>query len=150
VHYFAEGRPDLLAWAFAFAGVFIAAYGSQNKWNGGYIIGAALIGVGVCFKQTTAMLTVVPPIVMLICERRTTLLASFLFSLMPLFFVGAFFLGIYLFAPDLYYYMVVVPRSYPVSVEAWLKEIWIFLAGATCLWFGLACVFGAVSQFGGL
>ena len=148
VHYFAEGRPDLLAWAFAFAGLFISVYGCQNKWNGGYIIGGALITVGVCFKQTTAMLTVVPPIAILVCGRLHAALLPFLFSLTPLVFVGTFFLCIYLFVPDLYYYMVVIPRSYPVSVKVWLKEIWTYLAGATSLWFGLACVLIAVRRFG--
>jgi hypothetical protein len=148
VNYFAEGRPDLLAWAFGFAGLFFAFYGHQNKWNGGYVIGAALITVGVCFKQTAAMLIVVPPIAILICGRRSVSLPSFLFSLTPLVCVGVFFLCIYLLAPDLYHYMVVVPRSYPVSIEVWLKGMWSFLAGAACLWFGLGSVLGAASPLG--
>src|SRR5262249_16072386 len=117
------------------------------KGNGGYVIGAALITLGVIFKQTTAMLTVVPPIAILICDRRRVSATSLIFSLTPLVFVGAFFLCIYLLAPNLYHYMVVVPRSYPVNIEAWLKGIWGFLAGASVLWFGLAL--RSRSPFGG-
>jgi hypothetical protein len=145
VSYFAEGRPDLLAWAFGIAGLFLAFLGHRNKWNGGYVIGAALTTAAVCFKQTAAMLTVVPPIALLICERRSVLLLSLLFSLMPVVFVGVFFLCIYLLAPDLYHYMVVVPRSYPIRMDVWLRGMSSFIAGAVCLWFGLGLVLGAAS-----
>jgi hypothetical protein len=47
--------------------------------------------------------------------------------------------------------MLVVPRLYPVSLDAWLKYLGEFIAGAVSLWFGLGWVLAAgspLSQFG--
>jgi hypothetical protein len=151
VSYYCEGRPDYPAWALGFSGLLLMLYGRQNKRWGSFVAGAILITAGVCFKQTAAMLTIVPPIVALCIDRERILSSSFLLSLMPIAFVGGWFLRVYAFTPELYYYMVVVPKRYSIHLVLWLRIIGEFLAGAASLWFGLGWVLAStsgLSQFG--
>ena len=150
VSWYSEGRPDYPAWALGFSGLLLALYGGHNRSLGRVLTGAILITAGACFKQTAAMLVIVPPIVLL-CDLNRHSFYSSLLTLTPILFVGALFLSFYAFTPELYYYTMVLPRLYPVSLNAWLKYLFEFIAGAVSLWFGLGWVLAAgspLSQFG--
>ena len=150
VTYYSEGRPDYPAWAISFSGLLLTLYGGHHRSLRSLLIGSILITAGVCFKQTAAMLVIVPSLVLL-CDSNRHSFYSFLLSLTPIVFVSALFLYFYAFTPELYYYMMVLPRLYPVSLHAWLKYLGEFIAGAVSLWFGLGWLLAAgspLSQFG--
>jgi hypothetical protein len=150
VTYYSEGRPDYPAWALGFSGLLLTLYGGRNRSLASLMIGSILITAGVCFKQTTAMLIIVPPLVLL-CDLNRHSFHWFLLSLTPIVFVGALLLSFYAFTPELYYYMMVLPRLYPVSLHAWWQYLGEIIAGAVSLWFGLGWVLAArspLSQFG--
>ena len=151
VTYYSEGRPDYPAWAISLSGLLLTLHGGHNRSFGRLLIGSILITAGVCFKQTAAMLVMVPPLVLLCGGFNRHSFYSFLLTLTPLVFVSTLFLSFYAFTPELYYYTVVVQRLYPVSLHAWLKYLGEFIAGAVSLWFGLGWLLAAgspLSQFG--
>jgi hypothetical protein len=134
---FAEGRPDLLAWLFGFAGLIMLFRDCQQRPSYRYFVGVALIIIGVSFKQPVAMLVLVPPLALLADRRQGITKLGLILSLGPAFCVVLLFLCIYAIAPHVFYYMVTVPSRYPIGLGAWLKGMWRFLFGAVCLWYGL-------------
>lgn len=133
----------MMAWALAFAGLFLVY--PLRSWRRA-LLGALLIVGGAAFKQPAAMLALVPPIVALIERRALPDLAR---SLAPLAGIGLFFLGLRLLAPTVWFYMVTVPRLYPISPAGWLRDLLQFLAGAAPLWVAVGAALGAGTQLKG-
>jgi hypothetical protein len=141
VGYFAEGRPDFVAWLCGFAGLILIYQDSHSKVSYRYLFGLILFVVAVTFKQTAAMLVVVPPIAMIFEGRKTKPIWKPALSFGPALCVTLVFALLYFFEPIYFFYMVEVPRSWPINWEGWLKGMWAFLIGAPCLWYAIALLF---------
>lgn len=147
IGYFAEGRPDMLAWLLAYAGLILMYlyYGSRSVWY--YVGGIALIVAAVSIKQTMAMLVLVPPVALYFERRDGRPLKEYVLSIGPAFCVVLLIAALWLFAKDVFHYMFVVARAWPVNWEAWPKTLWLIAGGAPCIWFALAYAFRHAASF---
>lgn len=143
VGYFAEGRPDFPAWLFDFSGIILIYQDFYSRISYRYLFGVIFIVIAVLFKQTAAMLVLVPPIATIFDDWKTHTIWKHALSLGPAVCVSLVFAYLYFFAPICFFYMVEVPGSWPINWDGWLKGMWAILVGAPCLWYAIA---GLLSQ----
>lgn len=140
VQFFSEGRPDFSAWLFGCAGLIFLYQDLYGKVSYRYFLGVILLLIAVTFKQTAAMLVIIPPIVIFIEERNSWNLLRLALSLGPILGVFLFFFYLYFFAPTTFFYMVDAPRGYPINWGIFLKRMLELLLWAPCLWYGVGVV----------
>jgi hypothetical protein len=148
VQHFADGHSDLLAWFLGFVGLASFYLYEQKRSYWYYLSAVALMVAGFAFKQPVAMLALVPPLAQLFYFKSTPTLADRILSCGPLAAIGLLVFFIYVRYPDVYHYMIVVPRAWPILWDRWPKTIWSILAGAACVWFALGFAFSRLSYDG--
>jgi len=152
--YYSSGRPDLPAWLFGFTALWMAyfAHIRQNWWA--TLFSGTLILVAVSFKQTAAMLVLVPPIAVflenLVMDRSDwrVKMPDLLRSIVPGALGILYLVALYWLTPQAYYYMVKVPALYDVHIGGFIWMTWRFLAAAACLWLALGTVLLAPRSLG--
>jgi hypothetical protein len=147
-HYFAENRPDMPALLFAtLAMVFFwrgrggeapcepaSAQGShrcspcRNVAEGlartlYFVLGSACLVVGFFVKQTVAIFSAVPMVVLLLRWRRP-LRSEVLFALLPVAASAGTILMLKTLNPTVFHYMVEVPGGYAINWPRFIKYMW--------------------------
>jgi hypothetical protein len=120
------------------AGLILIYQSLHTRLNYRYLIGVGFIVIAVLFKQTAAMLVAIPPVAIFVERWQTRLGWKLLLSLGPGVCVILVFVCLYLLAPIHYFYMVEVPRAWPINWEAWLKGMWTLLVQVPCFWCAVA------------
>lgn len=137
VSYFAEGRPDMAAWFFGFAGLILLYRFSRDGHLGDLASGILCIVVGFLFKQTVAMLAVLPPLAALARPGAQAGPGTAWLSAAPLAVLACLVAAIAALAPHLSFYMFQVPRLYPISASVFLKTILDVPMQTPALWVAL-------------
>ncbi len=135
---FAEGRPDLIAWILGFSGLVMLYMYFAGRALKCYVAGLALMVFAVTFKQTAAMLALVPPLALALEGQRSRPFKDYLWSVGPLAGVALLLAAITVLAKNVHHYMIVVPGSWPIHWEALPKTLWTTLAAAPCLWYAVS------------
>lgn len=130
------GNPDMLAWCLGAAGV-LCSYRAQGEGSWRWAAAAAaLLVLAMLFKQTAAMLAPAP-IMAALAERKRTL-RTILQSALPLLAILATLGVVWAFYPITAFYMLRVPRMYPVSAAKLLDGFVQMARILPCLWFAAA------------
>jgi hypothetical protein len=122
-HYFAENRPDMPALLLATLFI-IFSYNARCRlrWLN-IVLGSTCLVAGFFFKQTVWIFSAVP-LVALILRRERPQRADLLFASIPLAVSIALILGLRLFSPKVYYYMIAVPGGYSIHWPRAVKFLW--------------------------
>ena len=120
--YFVENRPDMTA--LMLATVALLAIGSGQERRRGWLValGSACLVAGFFFKQTILVFAAVPPVALVLSGRRPAR-QEVLLALVPMAACGAAVLGLKLFNPVVYHYMIEVPRAYAIDWPATAKRV---------------------------
>ena len=120
---FAESRPDAISVLFEAVALVLLYLGTRRAgWRGWACTaaGSAACVVGFFFKQPAAAAAAVPAVAMLMSRER----GGWGRAVAPLVAVGAAVLGVYLFWPVGWFYMVSVPGMYGYNGDrAWVAAI---------------------------
>jgi len=121
--YFAENRPDMTAMMFAAAGTLLLGLGHEKRRWAWVVLGCACLVVGFFFKQTAFIFAAVPLVVPILRWRRPTR-SELLLAVFPPAVAFTVVLGLRVFSPTIYHYMIVVPKAFGLD---WVRT-------ARCLW----------------
>jgi hypothetical protein len=121
--YFAENRPDMTALMFSALGVLAMGYGQEARRRWLMVLGTLCVVAGFFFKQTAAIFSVVPMIALVLRGRRPTR-AEVLLALLPFATMVGVIAGLRVFLPTVYYYMIVVPKAFPLHGLQTLRSAW--------------------------
>ncbi len=112
--YFVANRPDMIAFFFATLAVLMMGLGHERRrwWLVG--LGSGFLVLGFFYKQPAAIFAAVPAVALCLRWRIPTR-AEVVFALVPLGVIGAVIVGLRLFNPTVYYYMVQCPRGFKVG-----------------------------------
>lgn len=132
-NYFISARPDLMAALLATAAALLL-YRSGRSPRGGLqgLLGILLMVVAFFFKQTAAMVALIPPLALLLAYRQVPASdrrRAWVASLLPL---GAIFVcvaGLWLFFPWPFHYMIDVQRKQPIHLAEILPKLEQVLCG---------------------
>ena len=134
--YFAQARPDFPALLLATLGL-VALYRATERGHAAlFAAGTALILLALFFKQTAAMVALIPPVALIAERRRSALARRVLLSLLPLFAVLVTVLALR-WAPLIHHYMIGVPRSYGVAPATIVEDLVALLVAAPLFWVAL-------------
>jgi hypothetical protein len=109
--YFAENRPDMLALFVGAVGLLLIGFGQEKRRWMVVLLGSVGLVVGFFLKQVVSVFAVVPLVVLVLRGRRPDRSEVVLAAIPPAVMV-AVILGLRVFSPVLYHYMIVVPGSY--------------------------------------
>jgi hypothetical protein len=121
--YFADSRPDMTALLFAAAALAVMAYGCERRRGWAVIAGTALLVTGFWFKQTVAIFSIVPLLVLLVGRRRPSW-SEVVAAGIPPAAMAAMVIGLKFASPVVYHYMVEIPGGYAVNWPRAVKFLW--------------------------
>lgn len=121
--YFVENRPDMASLLLSALGVVGLAVGLEKRRWSGIALGTVCVVLGFFFKQTAAIFMAVPAAALVLRWRRPTR-QDLAMAVAPLVVMGCVVVGLRLFYPTVYHYMIEVhgkfARNYPGAVRnAW-------------------------------
>ena len=122
-HYFAENRPDMPALLFATLALVLFWCGQERRRGLYFVLGSACLVVGFFIKQTVAIFSAVPLVVLLLLGRRPRR-SEALLALLPLAISTATVLLLKILCPTVYHYMVEVPGGYSINWPRFIKFLW--------------------------
>ena len=146
--YFAENRPDMTALLFGVFALFLLGIGQEKRRPLFVVLGTACLVVGFFFKQTVAIFSAVPLLVLMLRWRRPSRWETLL-ALTPLAVSAGVILGLKINSPTVYHYMVEVPGAYSVNWPRAAKFLWEMLLDSPLFLIVLGewLVFGAESPW---
>ena len=133
--YFSTAAPDYPAILLAVLGL-VAAYKLRTAPVVAIIACTILVLIGFFFKQTAAMFALVPILAVLLTGRLGA--AGIALSIVPVVAVFGTIAALSRAAPDVYHYMIAVPRSYDVSYAQVMTMLINLLRATPLLWLALA------------
>jgi hypothetical protein len=128
--YFAENRPDMTALMFAALSLLLIGSGQEARRGRLVALGSAALMVGFFFKQTVFVFAAVPPIVLLLRGRWPDR-SELRLALIPPAVAVAVLLGLRVFSPTVYHYMIEVPGAYHRDWAGAVKYAWELLADSS-------------------
>lgn len=115
-NYFIETRPDLTALFFSLVAILLMYLGYTKQNFKIYIIGVLSLVIGFFFKQTSIVFAFLPVVVLLLrydFRSKKRLLLAFL----PVIIMIGIILILRYVSPQVYYYMIDVPKQYPIRIK---------------------------------
>lgn len=130
-----ETRPDMIAFMCGGLGLMLCFQGYRTRSLGIYAVGTLSVVLGFLFKQTAAMLALVP-LLAIATERRGSRDRRLAWAIAPAAAVLACVGLIYALWPDVFHYVIWLPRQYSVRADLYLP--YLFGMIASCVLFVFA------------
>ena len=128
-HYFTQNRPDMLALLLGLLGLvgLYRGHRDQNLWL--YLAGVGTIIVGVFIKQTAATVALIPVIPVLFGNSPESRIGRVMKAIAPVAGVIASLVALSFLRPEVFFYMVEMPRQYPIRLATLVHATMTLLTG---------------------
>lgn len=120
-YYFTEARPDFIALLISWVAIILFYFSYRNKSLTTYFLGVFALVVATYFKQVSIIFSVFPVLVFFLDKSKKW--SKLVVATLPLVTILFTFLCLHVFFPQVYYYVIDVPRQYPVDKQLFIEQL---------------------------